>query len=85
MTPEDWDSWRSDPLTTLAFKELAALAEVQWGRQAKTMAEDGYAQLFGSVHDQVYYARLRGHVECVNELTEALKKPLSELKTDEEE
>jgi len=84
MTPEDWDMWRSRPDTKEAFQEILKLTQEQWGNEADEIARNGYRSLFANSFNQIDYARLRGHMECVNYLMEAIKQPLDELRIDEE-
>ena len=79
ITSAQWDSWRDDPLTQACIKMLADLARSQWGDAAAKEAQANYAALFADPVRQARYAALRGRIEGLDELVEALSRDLDSL------
>lgn len=79
ITPEEWDEFRSDPLVKRVMDFIVSTTNEQWGGDADSIARNQYQALLTDPRQQIYYARLRGHVECANELKDMLNRPLEDL------
>ncbi len=79
ITGNQWDDWRNDPLTKACLKMLVVHANRKYGYTVTRMAEATYSELFSSTEKMIRYATLRGRIEGVNDVLEALSDELADL------
>lgn len=85
ITPLEWDEWREHPLTKKAMAFIENQIEVRFGGEADRMMRDNYLSLLTSDREKIYFARLRGQIECAKEIHGILKEPLSDLIEEEKD